>query len=88
MPPPHLLSVLRCPFSGQVLEVAGQELIDSLNRAIQQRRLRTRIGVELSEPLDGGLVDKQQKYLFPVRDGIVTILDTEVIELDQLQHQP
>ena len=83
---PELLELLVCPENRQRLEVAAAELIDRVNRAIAATGVRNRAGQELANPLQGGLVREDGELLYPIVDGIPTLLVDEAIPLDQLEN--
>lgn len=81
---PTLLDVLRCPENRGKLHAADRDLVEALNRAIDKRALRDRRGVAVEERLDDALVRDDEKFAYPVRDGIPELLVDEAIPLEQL----
>jgi hypothetical protein len=57
-------------------------LVEKLNRQIAGGQLRNRAGAIITEPMDGGLVRADGKYLCPVRRSLPIMLVDEAIELD------
>lgn len=80
----ELLEILVCPETRAPLCVAGDELIDRVNRAIGEGRLRNKAGETLQRPLEGGLVRADGGTLYGIVDGIPVLLIDESIELAQL----
>lgn len=80
-----LLDILACPETKQELELADAALIEKINGAINQGKIKTRSGQKLTSPIDGGLVQKKdRKYLYPIVDEIPVLLIEEAIPLEQL----
>jgi uncharacterized protein YbaR (Trm112 family) len=78
---PALLEILRCPESQQTLQLAGPALVQSINQKIQSTGIANRGGHMVSEPIDGGLLREDGKFLYPIRDRIPMMLVDEGIEL-------
>ena len=81
---PKLVELLRCPRSGQTLEIAEESLVQRLNAAIESGRLRDHCEQRVKLPIDGGLVTADQQRMYPIRDQIPTMIADESIPLDQL----
>lgn len=82
---PELLKLLVCPEDRTRLEVAGAELIDRVNRAVAAKGLRNRAGQEVTEPLQDALIREDGKLLYPIVDGVPTLLIDEAIPLEELE---
>ncbi|MDY0167110.1 MAG: Trm112 family protein [Thermoguttaceae bacterium] len=82
---PEVQKLLVCPESRTRLDTAGAELIDRVNRAIAAGRVRNRVGQEVAQPIQDGLVREDGAVLYPVVDGIPALLVDEAIPLDQLE---
>lgn len=79
--PSLVLALLRCPLTGRTLQPATQALIADCNVRIARGEIDNRGGVAVNAPLDGGLIDAQSQWLFPIRQGIVTMVADEAIPL-------
>jgi uncharacterized protein len=79
----ELLDILLCPDSKQSLTLADPVMLDTLNQRIRQGTLTNRGGAVVSEPIDGGLVREDRRYLYPVRDDIPIMLIDEAIPLPE-----
>jgi uncharacterized protein YbaR (Trm112 family) len=79
----ELLDILLCPDSKQPLTLADPALLETLNQRIRQGTLKNRGGTVVSEPIDGGLVRQDRRYLYPIRDDIPIMLIDEAIPLQE-----
>ncbi len=80
----RLLGILCCPITHKGLAPARGDLLKKVNASIAARRLANREGETLSEALGEALVTDDGKLLYPVRDGIPVLLESESIGLEQL----
>lgn len=76
-----LLEILVCPETKEAVQLADQKLVDGINTAIAKGGLKSRNGEPVSEAIDGGLVRKDGKFLYPIRDEIPIMLIEEAIPL-------
>ena len=65
----QLLEILVCPETGEPLEIVGR-----LNELVETGTLVDRAGERVSEKIDGGLICRDGKYLYPVRENIPILL--------------
>jgi uncharacterized protein YbaR (Trm112 family) len=79
----ELARMLVCPENRMALEIASDELVAKLNRAISARQLTNRLGQTVQKPLSGGLVRDDRTILYPIVDDIPMMLIDEGIPLDQ-----
>jgi uncharacterized protein YbaR (Trm112 family) len=80
---PELLKMLVCPETRTPLEVASNELVAKINRAVAAGQVINRAGRKVEKPLDGGLVRADQAVLYPIVDEIPMMLIDEGIPLAQ-----
>ena len=78
---PELLELLVCPETRQPVRPAPPELLERVNTAIREGRVRNRGGTLLRDPLEEALVREDGRVLYPVEDGIPAMLVEESIEL-------
>jgi len=78
----ELLEILCCPETKQDLTEAESELIAQINGKIEKEQIKNRGGELVKEKIDAGLVRKDGKYLYPVREDIPIMLIDEAIALD------
>ena len=76
-----LLEILVCPETKEAVQLADDKLVDGINSAIAKGELKSRNGEAVSEAIDGGLVRKDGKFLYPIRDEIPIMLIEEAIPL-------
>lgn len=78
---PKLLEILCCPETKEDVALADAELIGRINQGISQGSVKNRRGVQVTERIDGGLVRKDGKYLYPIRQDIPIMLIDEALPL-------
>jgi len=76
-----LLDILVCPETKQVLRVADEGLLGTLNASIKAGSVSTRGGEAVTASVTAGLVRKDGSVLYQVRDGIPIMLIDESIPL-------
>lgn len=76
-----LLKMLQCPDDRSPLAVADDAQVATLNAAVQAGQLRNRGGELVTRALEGGLVRRDGKFLYPIFDGIPVMLIDEAIPL-------
>ena len=80
-----LLSVIACPETKQDLVIAEQDLVDKINSLIETGELLNRSKQKVTETIDGGLIQKEdRKYLYPIRNEIPILLMDESIPLENI----
>lgn len=70
----ELLEILVCPETGEPLEEVDQEIVARLNGLVELGTLVDRSGEPVSEKIEGGLLCRGGKYLYPVRENIPILL--------------
>lgn len=75
----HFLDVLCCPETRQSLTLADTGLVASINKAIAAGSLKNRAGEIVLDPLEGGLLRQDGKWLYPLKDGVPVLLMTEAL---------
>jgi uncharacterized protein YbaR (Trm112 family) len=75
----ELLKILCCPETHQELRPAEVALLEKLNQQIAAGQLRNRAGAAVQEPIEGGLLRADGKYVYPVRRNLPIMLVDEAI---------
>ena len=78
----QLLDILACPETREAVSLADDALVERLNKKIETRQLVNRAGETVTEPISGGLVREDGRYLYLIRDGIPVMLVEEGIPLE------
>ena len=78
---PKLLEILCCPETKEDVTLADAELISRINQSIAEGSMKNRRGLAVTERIEGGLVRKDGKYLYPIRDDIPIMLIDEALPL-------
>ena len=79
----QLLDILACPETREAVSLADQALIEGLNQKIEAGQLVNRAGEKVTEPIDGGLIREDGRYLYAIRDGIPVMLVEQGIPLEE-----
>ena len=81
----NLLAVIACPETKQDLVVAENDIVQKINHLIENGELLNRSKQKVTETIDGGLIQKEdRKYLYPIRDEIPILLMDESIVLENI----
>ena len=79
----ELLNIIVCPETKQDLVIAESDIVDKINTLIENGELLNRSKQKVTEKIDGGLIQKDdRKYLYPIRDEIPILLIDESIALE------
>ncbi|MEM6981073.1 MAG: Trm112 family protein [Planctomycetota bacterium] len=71
---PDILPILRCPASGEQLILAEPSLVEEVNAAIGRGDVRDTLDQAVNEPIDGGLMIADGSRIYPIRNGIPTLI--------------
>jgi len=77
----ELLKILACPETRQPLAEASAEVLDPLNRRIEEGGMKNVGGEPVTDRLEAGLVREDGKIVYPIRDAIPVLLIDEGIAL-------
>ncbi len=80
---PELLEILVCPENRTPVHEISAEMIEKINVGVASGMLKNRAGEVVTEPIEGGLLREDGKYLYAVRDDIPVMLIDEAIPMDQ-----
>ena len=81
---PELIAILVCPETKQPLSVATAEILDRVNKAVEEGSLRNQGDDGVKDRIEEGLVREDGKVMYPVRDDIPVMILDEAIRLDTL----
>ena len=76
-----LIEILCCPETKQPVEYAENEVVRKINGKIAARQQKNRAGTLLTERIDGALIRKDKKFIYPIKSNIPIMLIDEAIEL-------
>lgn len=79
-----LLDIVCCPLTRLPLEILDGERRERLNNAIRSGAVSNRGGWSVSELLDTALVTRDGRLVYPVRNGIPILLESEAVDLQQV----
>jgi uncharacterized protein YbaR (Trm112 family) len=77
-----LLEILCCPETKQVVTLLDAASLDVLNRKIANGDVQNTGGNPVKELLDGGLIRRDKKVVYPIREMIPIMLVEEGIPTD------
>ncbi|MEO1580839.1 MAG: Trm112 family protein [Pseudomonadota bacterium] len=83
-----LLDIACCPLTHQALRKARSEELAALNRAIAEGTVSNNGGAPVTEALPAGLVTQDGQRIYPVVDGLVSLLPDSAISLSDIESQP
>ncbi|GIX00856.1 MAG: hypothetical protein KatS3mg111_4188 [Pirellulaceae bacterium] len=73
--------VLCCPLTGSQLRWVTDAELQRLSQRQQRGELRDRLGRAVKEPIEGGVVSDGGRFLYPLVDGILSLIEAEAIEM-------
>ena len=69
-----ILPYLVCPVTRQPLSLAPEDLVAKINTQITNKSLCDANKILVEEPIDSALIRADRQMLYPIRDGIPTLL--------------
>jgi uncharacterized protein YbaR (Trm112 family) len=78
---PELVEILVCPETRRPVRVASAEELARVNAGVKGGTLRNRSGAKVEHELAEALIRDDGRVLFPVEDGIPSMLIEESIPL-------
>ena len=76
---PEMMALLRCPESGSGLTMLQPDQIERLNLLQNDQQLFDRSGQTISEKLEAAAINQEQSWIYPVRDGIISLIKDKAI---------
>ena len=83
-----LLDIACIHLTHQALRKARREELEALNGAIAGGTVSNNGGASVTEALHAGLVTQDGQRIYPVVDGLVSLLPDSAISLTELESQP
>ncbi len=78
---PELLERLACPKTHHPLKLAGPDVVEAVNKAVEEGRLVNQAGKKVEEKVDGVLLVEGENLAYPIRDKIPILLVEEGFSL-------
>ena len=75
----RLLEILCCPITQRPLKLLGEDILQRVNTAIAEGKVRNHGGVDLDDALVGALVTTEGDLIYPLRNGVPILLEEECI---------
>ena len=83
----ELLEILVCPETKEPVTLADEGLVARINEKIEAGELSNRGGDTVTEPISGGLIRQDRKYLYMIREEIPIMLIEQAIPLTGLTNE-
>ncbi len=77
--PSWVLDLIRCPITLEKLEIAPADLVEQLRVLVPEGRLTNRMGTNVTEDFQSGLLNESKSWFYPVIDDIPTLVPDEAI---------
>lgn len=81
-----LVEILRCLETKSSVRLLESDRLEQLNAAIRQKLVFNRNGDLVEQPLEAGLINEEESWLYPVYDGIPAMLREQSIANQWLEH--
>ena len=78
----ELIDILCCPETKQDLTLLDPKIVEKINKQIHLGIIKNRGGETVKEPIDTGLLRKDNKYFYPIREDIPIMLIDEAIPFE------
>ncbi len=79
--PSWVLELIRCPITLQKLEIASVDLVEQLRASLRDGKLMNRLGTNVTDDFQSGLLNESKSWFYPVVDDIPTLVPDEAIAL-------
>lgn len=80
----ELLNILVCPETKEPVAMAGDDVLERLNAAVETGRATNRGGESVTDRVEEGLLREDGRILYPIREGIPIMLIDESIDVSAL----
>ena len=79
-----LIRLFSCPETGQPLSLASNDIIQKINERIASGYIVNKGGKKITNGINGGLIRKDNRYLYPIVGNIPILLIPEAIPFESL----
>lgn len=79
--PSWVLELIRCPITLQKLEIASVDLVEQLRASLRDGKLMNRLGTNVTDDFQSGLLNESKSWFYPIVDDIPTLVPDEAIAL-------
>jgi len=80
--PADIHELLKCPVSGEELSPLSVDELSGLNRRIRRGNLSQFDGTTVRHEMEGGYVTQSRRFAYSLREGIIVLLSSHAIVLD------
>jgi uncharacterized protein YbaR (Trm112 family) len=81
----ELLDILCCPETKEDLILIEESLLKKINNLIAAQKIKNRAGQIVKEAIQGGLIRKDRKVVYPIREDIPVMLIDEALPVEQFE---
>ncbi|MEM9587942.1 MAG: Trm112 family protein [Planctomycetota bacterium] len=80
---PELIDLMQCPLSKGKLTLAPAEMVAKINDLIDSGDARDHLDQSVTDPIEGGLLSEEASLVYPIREGIPTLIVDEAIRVKE-----
>ena len=79
----NLLDILCCPETKEDVALVTEDMVKKINAKIESGGVKNRGGQPVMEKIESGLLRKDGRILYPIRDDIPVMLIDEGLPMEQ-----